>query len=215
MSNNLNTTAELATYLNAQLENFFPDRLSHKADLLAILPDALDRMLFSISHVKLRGYTEFNHLHSDLYAQFLYFVANTVWTLKQNKILASKLFYLNKSLHGINCMYDTQLPEIFLLIHCMGSMLGKATYSNYFICCQNITIGSDRGVSPVLEGPLYMGPGSSIVGDSIIGANTHLSIGASVLHRNIPADSLVIGSYPNLEIKPSKRNLISDIYFTT
>jgi serine O-acetyltransferase len=125
--------AFLTEYVNAQLTHFFPDKENIKKELEKHLETALERTLFSLKHVKLRGYTEFTYLHSDLYAQFLYFLSNTIWENGENKKLAAKLFYLNKALNGINVMYDTKLPDIFILIHCVGTVLGKAEYSNYFV----------------------------------------------------------------------------------
>ena len=204
---------ELEEYINFQLKNFFPDNKSHLNEIKLNLDDALDRTLFSIKHTKLPGYTEFHYLHSDLYAQFIYFLSNVVWNRSHDVTLATKLFYLNKSLHGINCMYNTELPNIFILIHCTGIVLGKAKYADYFVACQNITVGSDKGFSPEITGPLYMGPGSSLVGASVTGEFTHMSIGSSLLHVNVLDNSLVIGRGKSLEIKQLKRNLLKEVYF--
>jgi serine O-acetyltransferase len=206
--------SQLLEYVNLQLNHFFPDNYNSKPILQKNLPEALDRAEFSIKHVKLNGYMKFNHLQSDLYAQFIYFLSNTVWKNDQDNVTCEKLFGLNKALNGLNCMYDTILPDIFLLIHCVGTVLGKAHYADYFVACQNVTVGSDRGKSPQMNGPLYMGPGSSIIGECTIGPFTHLTIGCSVLKNNTPSNSLVVvknGS--ELEYKESKRNLIKEIYF--
>ena len=163
------TKNELADYVCNQLAHFFPDNQNLKSTILKNVDEAMNRMLYSLKHVKLNGYTKFSHLHSDLYAQFIYYLSNTIWNNDKNVTVSSKLFYLNKVLHGINCMYDTQLPDIFLLIHCIGTVLGKASYSNYFVACHNVTIGSDKGYSPIINEGFYLGPGSSIVGKCVIG----------------------------------------------
>ena len=199
--------------MNTQLNHFFPDSFDNKVDLNKNIDEALDRINFSTKHVKLKGYTNVSFLHSDLYAQFIYFLSNTVWNNSQNINLASKLFYLNKSLHGINCTYDTKLPDIFLLIHNVGTVLGKANYSNYFVSCQNVTIGSDKGHCPEMSEGVYMGPGSSLIGNSKVGKYAHFSINSVVLDQEIKGESVVIGSSPNIIEKELRRNLITENYF--
>ncbi len=206
-------TGQLAKYINAQLNNFYPDGYDSMPAIKKNIDEAFDRMAFSLKYVKLNGYTKFNHLHSDLYAQFIYYLSNTIWRNDEERNVAGKLFYLNKTLNGLNCMYDTELPDIFLLIHCVGTILGKAKYSNYFVACHNVTVGTDRGSSPqILEG-VYMGPGSSIVGKSIIESYSHLAINAVVLNQDTKENCVVVGNSPNLILKDLKRNLIKEQYF--
>lgn len=203
----------LVEYIDDQLKHFFPDKVNNNIDLYRHIDIALERMIFSLKHVKLNGYTEFNYLHSDLYAQFIYFLSNTVWTDSENINLASKLFYLNKALNGLNCMYDTKLPEIFILIHCVGTVLGKAEYSNYFVAFQNVTVGSDKGYSPIISECVYMGPGSSVIGNCKVAKYTHLSKNATLRDQNTNEKSLIIGSSPNIISKSLKRNIVKDFCF--
>ena len=44
--------------------------------------------------------------------------------------LASKAYCLNKALHAIDVFYEVELPEIFFLEHPLGTVLGRAKYSN-------------------------------------------------------------------------------------
>jgi serine O-acetyltransferase len=207
------TKDSIVSYLDNQLLNFFPDGKSSKDIINKNIDESLDRMMFSLKHVKLGGYTNFDILHSDLYAQFIYYVSNTIWRNDADKFAASKLFYLNKALHGLNCMYDTELPDIFLLIHCVGTVLGKATYNDFFVCCHNVTIGSDRGHSPVIERGVYMGPGSSVIGKTVIRSFSHLAINTVVLNRETEEGKVIINAQEGLSFKPIKRNLITETYF--
>lgn len=205
--------AALSTYVNSQVVNFFPDGVDCKSVIRRHIAEAMDRMLFSIKHVKLPGYTSFSVLHSDLYAQFLYFLSNTIWNNEEDKNASGKLYYLNKALHAINCMYDTKLPDIFILIHCVGSVLGKASYADYFVACHNVTVGSDKGISPVLNEGVYMGPGSSIIGNCNIGKFTHLAINSIVLDANTNDEALITGSGAGMVSRQLKRNIIKEQYF--
>lgn len=204
---------ELSQYISTQLNHFFPDGCDCSKVIEENLDDAISRLEYSLSHVKLPGYTKFSHLQSDLYAQFLYFLSNSIWLNSQDKQAAEKIFYLNKALHGLNCMYNISLPNIFLLIHCVGTVLGKGNYSDYFVACHNVTIGSDKGNSPVIGEGVYMGPGSSIIGNCKIGKYTHLAINSVLLDQDISGECVIVGSSPLHQSKILKRNLIIENYF--
>lgn len=206
-------TGKLAEYVNAQLNYIYPDGYDSKTSIDKSIDEALAKMHFSMKHVALRGYTKFTHLHSDLYAQFIYYLSNTIWVNLNDSVTASKLFYLNKTLHGLNCTYDTKLPDIFILIHCVGTILGKAKYSNYFVACHNVTVGSDKGIEPEIGQGIYMGPGSSIVGNCKVGNYTHMAINSVLLDQNSSGECVIVGSGNGLLEKRLKRNLITEIYF--
>jgi serine O-acetyltransferase len=210
------TSQEIRSYLRAQLNAFFPDGRS-LAHLEQVVPKALERVEHCFSRIRLSSYcgddgAVFNHLHSDQYASFLYLVSNSAWSDFGDVELASKVFALNKALNGMLCMYDTELPSVFILIHTVGMVLGKATYGNYFVACQNCLVGSDRGASPVLgEGVILFG-GSSVIGNSRIGEAVTISASTTILNADVPARSIVAGRSPGLVVKAAKRNLV-DHYF--
>ena len=85
----------LLDYVGRQLAIYFPDDIDSRLVLKKNIEEAHERLMYSMSKVKLRGYSQFNYLHSDLYAQFLYFLSNSVWKNSQDAGVASKLFYLN------------------------------------------------------------------------------------------------------------------------
>jgi serine O-acetyltransferase len=203
--------SELAKYLRRQLENFFPDA-AVMAPLDAVVARALERCERCFRPIRLAAYSSegearFNHLHSDQYAAFLYIASNVAWSEHGDTPLASKLFALNKALNGIVCMYDTILPEAFLLIHSVGIVLGKATYGNHFVACQNTLVGSDRDKAPVLGDGVVMYGGASIIGDCRIGDRVTLSASTTLLHAEVPGGSIVAGRSPDLVIKPARRDL--------
>lgn len=207
------TKTMLTDYVSKQLDHFFPDGTSFKNEILTICDEALDKMKHSISHVKLKGFTTFHYLHSDLYAQFIYYLSSLSWKNKQNKNLASKLFYLNKTLHGFNCMYDTQLPDIFLFTHPVGSVIGKAEYNNYLVICQNVTIGMHRGQVPVIGENVFMATNSVILGKTVIEGNCSIGAGTFIIDENIGKFKTVSGRSPQLTIREQKRDILKEMYF--
>lgn len=183
------SSAELQTYVMRQLNTFFPDNRTPADEELFIhsFRQALERVENCFKYVALPAYhrdgdTYFSHLHADQYTVFLWFLSNSVWNNYQDEALASKIFYLNKSLNGVMCMYDAKMPDIFLILHGNGIVLGKATYSDFFVCCHGCTVGAVHGVYPVFESGVAMAPMSSVVGNCTIGP--HSTIGTNALLRN-------------------------------
>lgn len=203
---------DLIRYLNTQLINFFPDNYNNIEEINNIIDDVLDRLLYSLKFVKLNSHSQFHFLHSDLYAQFIYLVSNTAFN-KGYINLAEKSFYLNKSLHGINCSYTTELPEIFLFLHIVGTVLGKAKYYDFLVVNQNVTVGSNKGESPIINEGVMLRPNSSVIGKSIIGKNSSLSINATVFNSTVLENKIVIGKSPNLIIIDSKYDLLFEEIF--
>ena len=97
----MNSSAELAAYTSAQLNNVFPDPTPVCAgDLQAYTSTALERLAESCKHYTV-AMPELDPLHSDRYCMYLYLLSNTVWRQGGDTRLASKLFYLNKALQYI------------------------------------------------------------------------------------------------------------------
>ncbi|WP_052714280.1 LbetaH domain-containing protein [Paenibacillus dauci] len=176
-------------YVLRQLNHFFPDNKFPKNEekLHKSFLNALDRTEYCFKHVALKSYhhdnkTFLSHTHSDQYTLFLWFFSNSLWKEYEDSELASKVFYLNKMLNGLTCMYDAEMPEIFLVIHGGGIVLGKASYSNFFVCYQGCTVGAINGIYPILGKGVAMAPQSSIIGNCRVG--NLVTIGNQALLRN-------------------------------
>ncbi len=188
---------DFKAYVSRQLDHFFPDSQSFpEKDYANVFDLAVDRTAYCFQHVTLAAYhrngeTHLNHLHSDQYAVFLWFLANTVWRETQNAAVANKLFCLNKALHGVSCMYDTNLPDIFLLLHAVGTVLGKAEYGDFFVAAHGCTVGAHHGKYPRIGKGVAMLTGSSIIGDCTVGSRVSLGINAVVYRKDIADDTVV------------------------
>jgi serine O-acetyltransferase len=185
------TLNDLCRYTSLQLNNLFPD--NEVVNLLidkASVSLALDRLEFCFKEVSLKNYfdgkeAKFNHLFSDHYVMFLWFLSNSVWRNKGNCSLASKIYYLNKSLHGLDCMYDTKMPNIFLIFHGVGTMLGKAEYNDYFVVLQGCTVGSQKGKYPKFGKGVSITANSSVIGDCQIGDRASISTRTTIFEKKI------------------------------
>jgi serine O-acetyltransferase len=207
--------SDLLDYIIEQLKIFFPDKnLINKRDIEHYFDLTLQRTEFCFSQVKSKYFVVdsevyFNHLHADHYAMFLYFFSNTLYKSYQDLSVCTKIFLLNKYLHGIDAFYEVELPDIFLFVHPIGTVLGRGKYSNYFLVYQRCNIGSNKDIYPILKEYVSLHPGSSVLGNCIVEENCKIATGSLLLDRNLEKNSLYIGTPLNFIIKKSeKRNPI-------
>jgi len=207
--------ADVTWRLTRQLDAVSPRRA--RAPFDAIVALALERTERCFRAIAIPGYrtpsgdARFDPLHGDQYAQFLWFVANGAWQTGDLD-LAADAFLLNRSLNGIVCMWDTLMPEVFLWIHTVGTMLGKADYGERLVAYQNVTVGTDRGERPAFGTGTILFAGAKVVGAARLGERTCVSLNSVVIGETIPADRIVAGRSPNLVVKARRRWLYGDYF---
>lgn len=208
--------AALAEYVTRQLTLFFPDG-DETREVRGALRDALGRMEHCVRHVRMKGWWDdsgprFNHLHTDQYAVFLYYLSNTAHR-KGIVNLAAKAYALNKALHGLDAFYEVELPSIFALVHPVGTVLGRASYDDYFCSFQNVNVGADFDENhPVIGKGVVMYGGARVIGTARIGDNCIISAGCSVIGGEVPDDQIAFGQHPNGATKPTRRNVVRDVF---
>jgi serine O-acetyltransferase len=191
---------ELAEYLSRQINMFFPSKKSVSADeILKVQNLALLRVEFCFSKVNIKYFfdgknTIFNHLNGDQYSMFLYFMCHTACKEFSNFDLASKIYLLNKSLHGIDAFYEVDLPDVFVFIHPLGTVLGRASYKDFLVVYQRCGVGTNKGCQPDLGKYLTLHPGASILGDSLIGNNCSVASDSLVIDKSIADKKTYIGN---------------------
>lgn len=201
---------ELKSYLGKQLDNYFPDGLTEKyfrgEDVDRAIRQGLERVEYCFKHVNMeaysndRGETFFSHLHIDQYSAFLYYFMNTLWQNGGNEDICRKVMSLNRALSGVYVTYKTKLPDIYLTYHSAGTVLGEASYSNYFIALQNVTINTGGGGTPHLGKGLYMAAGSSIIGVESVGDWVAVGVNTTVYNQKIGDNKLVINRSGAVEV---------------
>ncbi len=213
---------DFTSYLCSQLNHFFPDKnLIHPDSIQNYCDTALDRVDFCFKHVAFERYnnkknTILNHLYADQYLVFLWFLSNTIYKEIGNNPISNKLYYLNKALHGFDCMYDTALPDIFLIFHGVGTMLGKAHYSDYFVSLQGCTVGSQKGSYPQFGKGVALTAHSAIIGACRIGDRVSVSAYTTVFETNVENDSVVYRDNDSGKtiIKSSKSTYAQQFFLT-
>ena len=197
----------LAKYVTSQLNCLFQDQNTvDEGQIYDLLPSTLSRMEHCFSYINAkyffdRGVCQFDHLNGDQYAMFLYLLSNAAFKGKTASGLAAKLYLLNKSLHGIDAFYEIELPSIFLFVHPVGTILGRATYRDFLMVYQHCSVGSNHNKYPDLGAFLTLHPGSSVLGSSHIGDNCAIAAGGLLIDENIAANRVYFGGPKNFSTK--------------
>ena len=83
-----------------------------------------------------------------------------------------------RSMRSTRC----ELPDVFAVQHPVGTVLGRATYSDYFICYHNCTVGANLDNDyPSFGRGVVMYGGSRVIGKTVVGDNSFVSTGAIVI----------------------------------
>jgi serine O-acetyltransferase len=200
----------LSAYITAQAKNLFPgETTAPSQDEVAA---ALTRFFVSAARIRRWANTGFSPLNSEKNAQFLWLLSNTVYQRRGADALADRLFYLNKALNGFTCFYDTALPEIFFIGHSVGTVLGKASYSDYLMVFQGVTIGQMNGKSPVLGKGVIVFPGANIAGNCTIGDRVSVSANVAVVDRDVVKNSVVLQGADGIKVVPAKRDILAEYF---
>lgn len=192
----------LLKYVKRQLDFYLPDEYEIDKNIMDIcIADALHRCENCFRHILISGYryngeAVFSHLHMDQYATFLYFLANSIWQEKEDKLLCDKLLNLNRILNGFFISYKCHMPEIFLFGHPVGSVIGNADYSDGLVVNQNVTINTrtDEYGKPKLKigRGCYLGAGAKIIGCEEIGERCSIGTDVLIYNRRVETDSVCL-----------------------
>jgi serine O-acetyltransferase len=193
----------VALYARAQMAAFFPDGKALPEDVLAQAADqAFSIMARGWKRIALAGYTRdgaaaFSHLHGDQYAAFLALLARQL-SAAGERDLATRVYLLNKALHGLDLFHEVEIPEVFVFVHPVGTVIGRARLGNFLCIYQNCSIGgSPRDGTldyPELGDGVLMFAKSTIVGKCNVGSRVVLATGATVVNADVPDDALVAGT---------------------
>lgn len=213
---------ELFNYVTKQADTYFPDNRTAEGDRRAF-DLALERLEYCFMQIKTKGYQDkgqasFYHLHMDQYSQFLYYYANSIWKLDGNKNFADKLILLNRALCGMWCSYKNNLPNIFLFMHAVGSVIGNAFYSDYLVVLQNVTVNTmcdnNGNLSLYIGKGTFLSAGASVIGNSNIGDWCTLGVGSVLRNRPLASGQLAYHDENGaLRIKAYDNKKIISSYF--
>lgn len=190
----------ISKYVNNQLKNL----LIFDTDISQYVDVAMKRSEECFVRLNNKYYSNDAYLvteHSGKYSIFLFCLSSVIYKAIGVNTISSKLYYLNKILHGVDWYYEIDLPLYWGVEHPIGSVLGRAKYSNGLFIYQGCTIGGNKGKYPVIGENLIMYSNSKILGESVIGNNVLLASDTTIIDREIPSNCIVFGRGPDLVIK--------------
>ncbi len=208
---------ELFELVINQTNYLFKDKYKvQKKNIITCLNEAYDRTINCFSKINNPYYYDkkkksvlFNHLNSDHLATFLYFLSNSSFERKKQRNLCEKLYYLNKALNSIDLFYEVKMPDIFLLIHPVGTVLGRAIYSDYLIVYQGVNVGSNNDHHPKFSKYVTLRPSTSVLGKCFLEFNSELASGSILIDKILKKNSIYFGKPKNFFLKrKSKINSI-------
>lgn len=194
------TIEALCELLSRQVNSLWIDAEPVVEDvLLPFARRALERLEHCFSKVDNRYFFDgkqalFDHLHGDQYAMWLYLMSNQLYKDGAPSSWPKKVFLLNKALHGCDIFYEVELPSVFLLVHPLGTVLGRGSYNDYFLAYQRCGVGSNHGVYPRLGAHVTLRPGSSVLGKSVVGDNVTLAAEALAIDTAIASNTTYFGN---------------------
>lgn len=212
---------KLEAYVAALMRQHFPDGYEPACPLGPLVARALARAEHCFGSIHRKYYRDgndvlFDHLNGDHFASFLYFLANTVWRDSGDTELPTRLFYLNKIMHGLDLFYSVAMPDVFMLVHPLGTVLGHAHYGNHLVVYQNVTVGADEaGIYPRFGDGTVLYSKSSVIGECVFGDDVVVGANAFVLNTDVPGGSLVVGQYPANHIKPTAGSIAMRVFHTS
>jgi serine O-acetyltransferase len=140
----------------------------------------------------------FSESHTTQYLILLYTLSKNINVTKP--LLATQLYGLNKMLNCVDMYYQINMPHLWFAEHPIGSVMGRATYSNGFAFYQGCTVGGSNGKYPIIGKNVLMYSNSSILGNSKIGDNVIISANTLVINKNVPANTIVFNRNSDLII---------------
>ena len=94
------------------------------------------------------------------------------------------------------------LPSVFVLVHPLGTVLGRAKYDDYLIVYQKCSIGSNHNIYPKLGQYLTLRPGAGIYGDSTVENNVSVAAESYIIDKDIQTNKCYIGTPNAFVLKP-------------
>jgi serine O-acetyltransferase len=96
------------------------------------------------------------------------------------------------------------MPDIFLLVHPVGTVLGHAKYSNYLVCYEQCVVGAIGDIYPTFGSGAVMYARTSVLGNCQVGNDVVFAANSFVIDIEVPSDTVVVGQYPGQRLLPNK-----------
>jgi serine O-acetyltransferase len=209
------TRESLIAYTVAQCAAIVPDgrEAVFRALVDAHIDEALARLGRCIDACAPWRPGEFNVLQSSQHTIYLYYLANTIWSRSGDTEAPTRLFLMNKAMNGIDLFYEIAMPEVFYIGHSVGIVLAKATYGEFLVLYQNVTVGRHRDQVPVIGDRVVLYPGSAVAAGSVVEDDVVVSQGVRVINRRVPRGMMAFaGAGGDLVLRPRPDDLLQEYF---
>jgi serine O-acetyltransferase len=151
--------------------------------------------------------------YAGLHAVWLYRINHWLW--RHGLLLLARLSsQYARFLTGIEIHPAAEIGRRLFIDHGLGVVIGEtAIVGDDVLLYQGVTLGGtgkEQGKRhPTLEDSVVVGSGAKILGNITVGKNCRIGAGSVVL-RNVPADSTVVGVPGHIIFREGKRVVITD-----
>jgi serine O-acetyltransferase len=151
--------------------------------------------------------------YSGLHAVWFYRVNHWLWN-HRFFLLGRWLSQVARGLTGIEIHPGAKIGRRLFIDHGMGVVIGEtATVGDDVTLFQGVTLGGtgkEHGKRhPTIEDNVVIGGGAKILGNITVGRNCRIGAGSVVL-RNVPDNSTVVGVPGHIIFREGKRVVITD-----
>ena len=151
--------------------------------------------------------------YAGLHAVWLYRINHWLWG-RGLLLLARLSSQYARFLTGIEIHPAAEIGRRLFIDHGLGVVIGEtAIVGDDVLLYQGVTLGGtgkEQGKRhPTLEDSVVVGSGAKILGNITVGNNCRIGAGSVVL-RNVPADSTVVGVPGHIIFREGKRVVITD-----
>jgi serine O-acetyltransferase len=151
--------------------------------------------------------------YAGLHAVWFYRMNHWLWT-HGFLLLARWLSQVGRLVTGIEIHPAATIGRRLFIDHGMGVVIGEtAVVGDDVTLYQGVTLGGtgkEQGQRhPTIEDHVVVGDGAKILGNIMVGKNSRIGAGSVVL-RNVPDDSTVVGVPGHIIFREGKRVVITD-----
>lgn len=155
-----------------------------------------------------RNYFEVITTYSGLHAVWMHRIAHGLWKYKF-KYLARVLSQFSRFLTGIEIHPGAKIGRRFFIDHGMGVVIGETCeIGDNVTIYQGVTLGGtgkEKGKRhPTIEDDVLIATGAKVLGSITIGKNSKVG-GGSVVLKNVPPNSTVVGIPGRVVVQDGKR----------
>src|ERR1700678_4123135 len=160
-----------------------------------------------------RSYVEVLTLYPGLQAVWAHHLSPWLW-LHGMRFLARFVSQIARVFTGIEIHPGAEIGRRLFIDHGMGVVIGEtAIIGNDVTLYQGVTLGGTGKACgkrhPTLRDNVFVGNTANILGNITIGENSRVGAGSVVL-RDVPPDSTVVGVPAHIVYQAGKRVLITD-----